>query len=517
MHLALSLPEILGHILQNLGPSDLASCTTVSRHFWEEATPVLWEEVTLADCAQLLPGVTCTEIPTERMGVIGFTIPSRGQRPVDKLRYRVNVKRELQPADWLRFQVHAPLVKQLRLPSSVNHNEIFPVLKDRGSSDPLFRNLRGLQVEEVEPSHKQSKFLSLFTSPTMYRVDVRQSRPDSVLAESVIPAIPRLFPALSSLTIHLPSYTMRAAETVIDAVKLYSSLSRLDIRTTPQELAQVVELASQMGSLTHATFMGVGNPDNTLPDDSFKLLQSLCVEGRGVEGIRRIASSVTSPDLQRLDVTWAPESTTVSDADYLPSLDRFHKLKILRINAPVSFFLQSCLAPTLNCHGLEEVSIRCRSSDFSQEVLRTMAQSWPRLRHLDLAPAGPVLTGIPSLGMLRCFAEFCPGLESLSARVRLDLADDALNEMKQEAPGLGSALRRINVGRSVIILPESETEEIVEQALKDVTTSLLASWPNLITFGYDTKSVYADGWARLQRALDLHREELSAPPCTHAA
>ncbi|KAG8918508.1 hypothetical protein FRC00_012410, partial [Tulasnella sp. 408] len=60
-------------------------------------------------------------------------------------------------------------------------------------------------------------------------------------------------------------------------------------------------------------------------------------------------------------------------------------------------------------------------------------------------------------------------LESLSARVRLDLVDDALNEMKQEAPGVGSALRRINVGRSVIMLPEPdpETEEIVEQALKD--------------------------------------------------
>lgn len=429
------------------------------------------------------------------------------------------MKRELQPADWLRFQFHAPLVKQLRLPSSVNHNEIFPVLKDRCSEGPLFRNLRGLQVEEVEPSHKQSEFLSLFTSPTMYRVDVRQSRPDSALAESVIPTIPRLFPAASSLTIHLPSYTIRSAETVLDAVKLFPSLARLDIRTTPQELAQVVELAGQMGSLTHATFMGVGNTDTTLPDDSFKLLQSLCVEGRGVEGIRRIVSSVTSPDLQRLDVTWAPESTPASEADYIPSLDRFQKLKILRLDAPASFFLQSCLSPALNCNGVEEVSIRCRSSDFSQEVLRTMAQSWPRLRRLDLAPAGPVLTGIPSLGMLRCFAEFCPKLESLSARVRLDLADDALTEMKQAAPGMGSALRRINVGRSVIMLPEPEpeTDEIVEQALKDVTTSLLASWPNLITVGCDTRGGYADGWARLQRALDLHREQLSAPHCTNAA
>ncbi|KAG8946506.1 hypothetical protein FRC00_009557, partial [Tulasnella sp. 408] len=188
----------------------------------------------------------------------------------------------------------------------------------------------------------------------MYRVDVRQSRPDSALAESVIPTIPRLFPAASSLTIHLPSYTMRSAETVIEAVKLFPSLARLDIRTTPQELAQVVELASQMESLTHATFMGVGNTDATLPDDSFKLLQSLCVEGRGVEGIRRIVSSVTSPDLQRLDVTWAPESTPASEADYIPSLDRFQKLKILRLDAPASFFLQSCLAPALNCNGVEE-------------------------------------------------------------------------------------------------------------------------------------------------------------------
>ncbi|KAG8911084.1 hypothetical protein FRC01_005939 [Tulasnella sp. 417] len=468
MHPALALPEILGHILQNLGPKDLASCTTVSRQFWEESSTVLWEEVTLADCAQLLPGVTCTEIPTERMGVMAFTIPSRGPPPVEKLDYQ--------------------------------------------SNGPLFRNLKRLQVEEVELSHKQSEFISLFTSPGVRHVDIRQSRPDSALAESIIPTVPRLYPSLSSLTIHLPSYTMRSSETVIDAVKLYPSLTGLEVRTTPQELAQVVELASQMECLTRATFLGVGNTDTTLPDDSFKLIQSLRVEGRGIEGIRRIASSVTSSDLQRLDVMWAPESTPVSEADYLPTLDRFKKLRVLRLNAPASFMLHSCIAPALNCHGLEEVSIRARTSDFSQEVLRTMAQSWPNLRHLELAAAGPVLTGIPSLGMLRCFAEFCPRLQTLSARVRLDLADDTLHEMRQEAPGVGSALRRINVGRSVIMLPEPETEasETVEQSLKDVVTALLASWPNLMILGFDAKGAYAEGWAHLQSVLDVLREGLSA-------
>ncbi|KIO22350.1 hypothetical protein M407DRAFT_9981 [Tulasnella calospora MUT 4182] len=347
----------------------------------------------------------------------------------------------------------------------------------------------------------------------MRRVDVRQSRPDSALVESVIPTIPRLFTALSSLTIHLPSYTMRSSETVIDVVKLYPSLTHLEIRTTPQELAPVVELASQMGYLTQATFIGVGNTDTALPEDSFKLLQGLCVEGRGVEGIRRIASSVTSPELERLDVTWNPESTSISESDYLPSLDRFQKLRILRLSAPASFLLHSCIAPALNCSGLEEVSIRGRSSDLSQEVLQTMAQSWPDLRHLELAPAGPVLTGIPSLGVLRCFAEFCPKLESLSARVRLDLADDTLNEMKQEVPGVGATLRRINLGRSVIMLPEP----IVEQSLRDVAASLLASWPNLVTLGCDTKGVYAEGWARLQVVLNSLREGLSAPACTNSA
>lgn len=84
MHPALSLPEILGHILQNLDQTDLASCTSVSRQFWEESSSLLWEDVTLADCAQLLPGVSCTEISTEGIGLVGLTIGLRGQRPTDK-------------------------------------------------------------------------------------------------------------------------------------------------------------------------------------------------------------------------------------------------------------------------------------------------------------------------------------------------------------------------------------------------------------------------------------------------
>ncbi|KAG8913317.1 hypothetical protein FRC01_004601 [Tulasnella sp. 417] len=308
---------------------------------------------------------------------------------------------------------------------------------------------------------------------------------------------------------------MRSSEMVIDAVKAYNSLTSLDIQANPQELAQVVELASQMGHLTHATFLGVGTTDTTLPDDSFKLIQTLRIEGHGVEGIRRIASSVMSPDLRQLDITWAPDSTPVSEADYLPPLDRFQKLRILLLDAPASFLLHSCIAPALNCHDLEVVYIRGKNSDFTQETLRTMAQSWPNLRDLQLALAGPSRTGVLSLGMLRCFAEFCPRLKTLAARVLLDLAGDSLNEMRQEAPGVGSALQQIDIGRSVIVLPFAyETEK---QALKDVAASLLASWPNLTTVRCDRGGEYRDDWDRLQRALDSLREELSAPASTNFA
>ncbi|KAG8913316.1 hypothetical protein FRC01_004600, partial [Tulasnella sp. 417] len=290
---------------------------------------------------------------------------------------------------------------------------------------------------------------------------------------------------------------MRSSETMIDGIKVYTSLTHLEIRGTPQELAQVVELASQMGHLTRATFLGVGNTETTLPEDSFKSIQKLHVEGNGVEGIRRIASSVTSPDLLDLDIRWAPESTPVSEADYLLPLDRFQKLRVLTLDVPASFALHSCIAPTLNCHGLEDVYIRGRNSDFTQETLRTMAQSWPKLRYLQLALAGPSRTGVRSLGMLRCFAEFCPKLKTLSARVLLDLAGDSLNEMRQEAPGVGSALRQISVGRSAIVLPDDyETEK---QALKDVAASLLASWPKLTTLRCDWNGGYEYEWAKLER------------------
>ncbi|KAG8946340.1 hypothetical protein FRC04_011886 [Tulasnella sp. 424] len=301
---------------------------------------------------------------------------------------------------------------------------------------------------------------------------------------------------------------MRSSETVIDTVKHYPSLTRLEIRTTPQELAQVVQFASQMDHLSRAAFMGVGNTDISIADDAFKSLQTLRVEGRGVEGIRRIVSGITSADLQQLEVTWAPESTQIAEADILPSLDRFPKLKVLRLSEPASLFFHSCLAPALKCSGLEDVSIRGRSSDFSQDVLRTMAQSWRGLRHLQLAPADPLQTGILPLGMLRCFAELCPKLETLAARVRLDLTDNTPEEMRQEAHGAGPALRLIDVGRSVIVLPEpeQETNEIVEQRLRDVATSLLASWPNLTTLKCDRKGAYAEGWARLQYVLNVIRE-----------
>ncbi|KAG9002346.1 hypothetical protein FRB90_011401, partial [Tulasnella sp. 427] len=502
MHSALSLPEILAHILSNLSPSDLASSATVCKRFWEEATPLLWEDVCLADCAQLLPAVSVSEIATERLGIGGISINVRGQRPTDKPRCHINVKRDLEESDWAKLDTRAPLVKHLRIQASVNHSELYPILKGRESTGgSLFRNLRSLQVEEVEQCHKQCEFIPIFASPTVRKLDIRQSRHDSVLAESVLAWVPGSFPSLTSLTVHLPSYTMASAERVLGAVKSYSSLTNLEVRTTPQELAQVALVASQMESLVEATFFGVGTVNVDIPAEAFKPLQVLRLEGRGMEGIRRIVSSVSSPSLRELDITWLPETTTTSQADYLPHLSRFEELKILRLNAPEAMPLASCITPALDCQGLEVVSLRGKSSDYTKHLLQKIGRSWPSLRHVALAGAGPDLREAPYLGTLRCFAEHCPHLESISSRVRFDFSDPLFT--RKPVPGLGTFLRSVDVGRSPITLPLDlpGVPGAIELMWRISAEELLKSWPNLTAIEYDRKGSSADYWNAFQSAL----------------
>ncbi|KAH6903256.1 hypothetical protein BKA70DRAFT_604613 [Coprinopsis sp. MPI-PUGE-AT-0042] len=76
----------------------------------------------------------------------------------------------------------------------------------------------------------------------------------------------------------------------------------------------------------------------------------------------------------------------------------------------------SSIRPLLPCGSLTEVRISCKTVyDFSDSDLEELAEAWPRLRILHLAPIQPSWSeGSVSLHGLSCFPKYCPDLESLT-------------------------------------------------------------------------------------------------------
>ncbi|KAH9924524.1 uncharacterized protein B0H18DRAFT_1211784 [Fomitopsis serialis] len=427
---ALSVPEILLHVFEQLKPDvknldqeregicavSLARSASVCKHFREPASRVLWREIpTFAVLVKLLSSSVKTV-------------------PVYVLH------RNIQADEWERFKYYARFVRCCRAQTWEFDPEVrAPVdptvyhhLSIQSAGQPILPNLEVLEWSQDSALitsllfllHPSVRWLSIFMRDNpyerRYESDDRTRHALQMLLNGIYIASPRLG--------HLALRGMPCFENVFPKIPSSPSSSpvdrSLDISRFWQLNTKLINKLVRVRFLTTLTVRILYGLPETRERPVLKALKTLVVNESEAAACASFLAAVALPRLGTLHLHLEDARTAATlwpkVAETLPHL---HTLVVSSrktgstSNRPSARPTRSVIAviqPLLALGNLRKVEIELGAwaLDTSDDDIRQITQSWPKLRELKLRHRPSSVR--PSLHALSFAAQHCADLESLT-------------------------------------------------------------------------------------------------------
>ncbi|KAF7980461.1 hypothetical protein HWV62_37926 [Athelia sp. TMB] len=258
----------------------------------------------------------------------------------------------------------------------------------------------------------------------------------------------------------LHTFTCRIANWDTNAVDLSKEYASLDIPSRPFQSLRKLHIISVAGCSVINPFL-----QNFIRSSPLERLE-LEAYGRDVnwtgsfDQLEILAANNSIADLVDVKIIWANAEGEGKEAE---EAFEHWKLDLYKI-------MPRHLRPLLSCHGLEKLHVMLPGSWdlFDDDAFEAMADAWPNMRSLWLAPYRGYLGGGQTLKSLLHLARGCPRMEHLRL-VFSSLKDVAGHENSDGATVVEHKLAYFNVGRS----------PLESSAAMAVASSIYAAFPNL--------------------------------------
>ncbi|KAJ7658683.1 hypothetical protein DFH06DRAFT_1130973 [Mycena polygramma] len=422
MHAALQIRELVELICSQISPfsgmHELAVLARTAKTFHDPALDNLWRiQTTLAHLLRCMPSDLWNQ--AVQLGAL----------------HNLRLARPIVPADWRRPSYYLRRIKVF-CPSAGSQfpsQEILEILAHCRPGEPLFPKLRYLDCTDLGCDWYPCIPICLGTSMRSLAFDVSAARVSSL---SLVPAIALKCPHLTDVTIthsspDMSAHTRAAVSLFVRGLRYIESLNICVL-----DEAAFAHLAGLSGLKTLRVEMPVAlTPLPSFDDDRFSTLISLDIFTRSIEVANCCITSLLSPPkLARLAIHCDLPSACLSAISALyravTQATRQASLHYLVIRIYSRTWTEDIYSRTLT----EERTIKhmmlrgfCRFGDLVQVSLKipggfdlddataaAVAQAWPNIRALCLAPAEGRGARCTTLAALVVFAENCPKLESLA-------------------------------------------------------------------------------------------------------
>ncbi|KAJ7633444.1 hypothetical protein DFH06DRAFT_1479675 [Mycena polygramma] len=431
MHRTWQIPEVVELICGAAEFSTLASLARTCQTVQPPALAVLWaNQKDFTRLLKCLPSDLWEEVV--------------GTAPLSTTVKKLELRRNITPSDWERVLVYAVYVKSfIQEGPMVLSWEMYQAISISLPTLPLFPNIRHLtwktRNDTIFP------YFRMLVGSKLQSISLDMDGSETARA-ALLPYLTTFYPKLTRLEYDPPlTEQPRVSQAICTAIR---SLNHLETLTYAG-----LDLPTWHGSRTSVVWMsGEFQARVASTGPVFVALRDFTTFSEPPGHIIKFLDAIDPDALEKFDLEIESPTTTeiwqtsgVVEGAYDHEIP--DKLELMLSTESIQ--------PLLACANLAEVTLLAgHGINVDDALLKQMAQAWPRLEKLDLAPGCQSARYVPQITLrgLIPLAEHCPRLASLALVLDTTLADP----YPSEKPGGGisnSALRDLEVVESPLSLP----------------------------------------------------------------
>ncbi|KAJ7727742.1 hypothetical protein B0H16DRAFT_1383311 [Mycena metata] len=420
MHPCLQTDDIVRLICAEVTYGSLAALAVTSRVFQPHALDVLWRFQ-----GSIRPLLQC--FPSD---LWEYRVSEYVRNEETTAANTLHLRRAIKPSDWDRVNVYSSRIRCLTLPEVPEVDaEFLKELRASLEGKPLLPRVTCLSWKITNDSIVP--FIHLFLSHSTTMLLLWPSPLMTEVSRNLKALLPNLtyvfiFPPESSI----PSEFKMVSSIAGDAICQYSDLRSVLIPDVDQKCALHLATMPKLERLylEHVQDRDHGRSSLDLPKDGFPALVSLSVASETISLAPELFRAMSTSPIERLVVRHFHTPTPAQWTELYATLGSRDSLEYIKISqewpdaspffpAPIA---PSLLRPLLSSPNITTV-ILCTTGgiDIDDDILRSMALSWPHLEYLTLTTPNLMSPFVPraTLDSLATFVTHCPELCGLEYRL----------------------------------------------------------------------------------------------------